>query len=285
MDDDPLARMTGKPAARRIGVEDIRARKGGVPLVCLTAYTTPVARLLDPHCELLLVGDSLAMVVYGLETTRGVTLETMVAHGQAVMRGSSRACVIIDMPFGTYEESPDQAVESARRIVDESGCQGVKLEGGVDLAETVAAIVAEGIPVFGHIGLLPQKVERRGGFRIQGKDDEGARGVLADAEAISAAGVFAMVVEGTVEPVAREVTERVAVPTVGIGASPACDGQILVTDDMLGLFSDFIPKFVKRYAELGDATTAAVRAYAEDVRARRFPTDDHVYHIDSGTRS
>ena len=270
---------------QRIGVEEIRARKGGVPLVCLTAYTTPVARLLDPHCELLLVGDSLAMVVYGLETTRGVTLETMVAHGQAVMRGSSRACVIIDMPFGTYEESPDQAVESARRIVDESGCQGVKLEGGVDFAETVAAIVAEGIPVFGHIGLLPQKVERRGGFRIQGKDDEGARGVLADAEAISAAGVFAMVVEGTVEPVAREVTERVAVPTVGIGASPACDGQILVTDDMLGLFSDFIPKFVKRYAELGDATTAAVRAYAEDVRARRFPTDDHVYHIDGGTRS
>ncbi|MFV2007472.1 MAG: 3-methyl-2-oxobutanoate hydroxymethyltransferase, partial [Longimicrobiales bacterium] len=269
----------------RVGVEEIRARKGGVPLVCLTAYTTPVARLLDPHCELLLVGDSLAMVLYGLETTRGVTLETMVAHGQAVMRGSSRACVIVDMPFGTYEDSPAQAVESARRIVDESGCQGVKLEGGVDVAETVAAIVAEGIPVFGHVGLLPQKVERRGGFRIQGKDDEGARAVLADAEAIAAAGVFAMVVEGTVEPVAREVTERVAVPTVGIGASPACDGQILVTDDMLGLFKDFTPKFVKRYGELGEATTAAVRAYAEDVRARRFPTDDHVYHVDGGTQS
>ncbi len=270
---------------QRIGVEDIRARKGGVPLVCLTAYTTPVARLLDPHCELLLVGDSLAMVLYGLETTRGITLDTMIAHGQAVMRGSSLACVIVDMPFGTYEESPDQGVESARRIVDETGCQGVKLEGGVDLAETVAAIVAGGIPVFGHVGLLPQKVERRGGFRIQGKDDEGARGVLADADAIAAAGVFAMVVEGTVEPVAREVTERVAVPTVGIGASPACDGQILVTDDMLGLFNDFTPKFVKRYAELGAATTAAVRAYAEEVRARRFPTDAHVYHIDSGTRS
>lgn len=277
--------MTDPPIPPRITVKDIRARKGGVPLVCLTAYTTPVARLLDPHCELLLVGDSLAMVLYGLETTRGITLETMIAHGQAVMRGSSRACVIVDMPFGTYEESPGQAVESARRIVDETGCQGVKLEGGVDLAETVAAIVTDGIPVFGHIGLLPQKVERRGGFRIQGKDDEGARSVLADAEAIAAAGVFAMVVEGTVEPVAREVTARVAVPTVGIGASPACDGQILVTDDMLGLFNDFTPKFVKRYAELGDATTAAVRAYAEEVRARRFPTDDHVYHIDSGTKS
>jgi len=284
-DDSSLEPMTGQGVSHRIGVDEIQARKGGVPLVCLTAYTTPMARLLDPHCDLLLVGDSLAMVVYGLETTRGVTLETMVAHGQAVMRGSSRACVIVDMPFGTYEDSPDQAIESARRIMDESGCQGVKLEGGVELADTVAAIVAEGVPVFGHIGLLPQKVERRGGFRVQGKGDEGARRVLADAQAIAAAGVFAMVVEGTVEPVARDLTQRVAVPTVGIGASPACDGQILVTDDMLGLFKDFMPKFVKRYAELGAATDEAARAYAEDVRARRFPTDDHVYGVDPDTGS
>ncbi len=263
----------------RIGTDEIRARKGGVPVVCLTAYTTPMAKFLDAHCDLLLVGDSLAMVVYGLETTRGVTLDIMIAHGQAVMRGSQRACVVVDLPHGTYEESPEMAVASARRVVDETGCQAVKLEGGVDMAETIAAIVAAGVPVLGHVGLLPQKAEHRGAFKIQGKDDAGAKQVVADAAAVTEAGAFALVIEGTVEPVARRITGEVPIPTIGIGASPACDGQILVTQDMVGLFADFTPKFVKRYADLGRELEDAAAAYADDVRTRRFPGLEHCFGV------
>lgn len=264
----------------RITVEDLLARKGGTPIVSLTAYTTPQAKFLDPHCDLLLVGDSLAMVVYGLETTRGVTLDIMIAHGRAVTRGSENALVVVDLPHGTYENSVTQAVASACRVMDETHAQAVKLEGGVEMAETVAAIVNAGVPVLGHVGLLPQKAEHRGAFRIQGKDDEGARQVLADAKAIADAGAFAMVIEGTIEPVARQITEEVPVPTIGIGASPACDGQILVTQDMVGLFADFTPKFVKRYAELGKALEEAAREYAEDVRARRFPGLEHCFGVE-----
>ena len=264
----------------RLSADDIRARKRGEKLVCLTAYDTPMAKRVDPHSDLILVGDSLAMVVYGLETTRGVTLDIMIAHGQAVMRGSEKACVVIDLPHGTYGESVEQGVRSAKRVFAETGCQGIKLEGGVDMADTVAAIVAEGVPVLGHIGLLPQKAAHRGGFKIQGKDDITAKQVLADAHAITDAGAFAIVVEGTVEKVARDATEAIAVPTIGIGASPACDGQILVTQDMVGLFSDFTPKFVKKYAEAGALIDEAVKAYADDVRSGRFPELIHCFGVE-----
>lgn len=263
----------------RITPEHLRAQKGGTPIVALTAYTAPQAKFLDPHCDLLLVGDSLAMVVYGLETTRGVTLDIMIAHGRAVVRGAQRALVVVDLPHGTYESDPSQAVQSAKRVMEETGAQAVKLEGGEDRAEQVAAIVEAGIPVLGHVGLLPQKAEHRGAFKIQGKDDEGARQVMADAHAIAKAGAFAMVIEGTVEPVARAITAEVEVPTIGIGASPTCDGQILVTNDMVGLFADFTPKFVKRYADLGQAMEEAAAAYADDVRARRFPGLEHCFGV------
>ena len=290
-------------ARPRISVADIRARKGGVPLVCLTAYTTPVAQRLDSHVDLLLVGDSLAMVIYGMNTTIGVTLATMINHGQAVMRGAKRACVIIDLPYGSYESSPATALFSAMRVMRETGAQGVKLEGGVEMADTIRRLVDHDIPVLGHVGLLPQKVRDKSGFRIQGRDDAGWKRVMADAQAIAGADAFAIVIEGTVEPLARQITETVtvptigiegtveplarqitetvAVPTIGIGASPACDGQILVTDDVLGVFSDFTPSFVKRYAELGPDIERAARAYAEDVRKRRFPGPEHCFPLPS----
>lgn len=268
-----------KSEGRRISVSDIQARKGGPPIVCLTAYSKPMAQWLDPHMDLLLVGDSLAMVIYGMETTRGVTLDAMINHGAAVMLGSERACVVVDLPHGTYEDSPEQAYASARRVLDETGVQAIKLEGGVEMAETVRHLTDQGIPVLGHIGLLPQKAESRGGFKIQGRDDEGWKQVMNDGQAIAEAGAFAMVIEGTVEALAREITETVAVPTIGIGASPGCDGQILVTDDALGLFSDFTPTFVKRYAELGEDIDRAAKAYAADVRARTFPGLEHCFGV------
>ncbi|MDA1090243.1 MAG: 3-methyl-2-oxobutanoate hydroxymethyltransferase [Proteobacteria bacterium] len=264
---------------KRISVSDIKARKGGRPLACLTAYSKPMAQWLDPHMDLLLVGDSLAMVIYGLETTRGVSLDAMINHGAAVIRGSVRACVIVDLPHGTYEDSPEQALASASRVMAETGAQGVKLEGGVDMADTIRLLTENDIPVLGHIGLLPQKAESRGGFKIQGKDDEGWKQVVDDANAVVGSGAFAIVIEGTVEALAREITETISVPTIGIGASPACDGQILVTEDALGLFSDFTPKFVKRYAELGGEVENAAKAYAEDVQERRFPELAHCFGV------
>ncbi len=261
----------------RVSVPEIRARKGGVPLVCLTAYTTPIARLLDPYVDLLLVGDSLGMVVYGLETTVAVTPEMMIAHGQAVMRGAKRACVIVDLPFASYQESPRQAFRTAARILAETGCTGVKLEGGAEMAETVHFLTQRGIPVMGHVGLLPQMVNREGRFRATGRSAEEARQIVDDTRAIAEAGAFSIVIEGTMEAVAREATAASSVPTIGIGGSPACDGQILVSDDLFGLFSDFKPKFVKRYAEIGPTIAAAVAAYAEDVQARRFPGPEHCF--------
>lgn len=247
---------------------------GRSPIVALTAYSTPMARLLDPHCELLLVGDSLGMVVYGLPTTLAVTLEMMIAHGQAVVRGSERACVVVDMPFGSYQESREQAFRHAARIMAETNASAVKLEGGLEMAPTVAFLVERGIPVLGHVGLKPQSVHGHGGFRTVGRGSEAAQ-ISADAAAIAQAGAFALVIEGTLEPVARAITAAIEVPTIGIGASPACDGQILVTEDILGLFADFTPRFVQRYAELGSQVSDAVAAYAQDVRARRFPGPEH----------
>jgi 3-methyl-2-oxobutanoate hydroxymethyltransferase len=258
---------------------ELRARKGGVPIVCLTAYAAPMARLLDPIADLLLVGDSLGMVVYGLDSTLPVTLDMMIAHGAAVVRGARRACVIVDMPFASYQETPALAFRNAARIMAETGCAGIKLEGGEAMALTVRFLVERGIPVLGHVGLQPQSINALGGFRAQGRSEPEAARVIADAHAVAEAGAFGLVVEGTAEPVARRLTGEVAVPTIGIGASPACDGQILVTEDLLGLFDEFRPRFVKRYADLAPAVAAAASAYAEEVRTRRFPGPEHCYGV------
>ncbi|WP_290739530.1 3-methyl-2-oxobutanoate hydroxymethyltransferase [Amaricoccus sp.] len=254
----------------------VRARKGGEPLVCLTAYTTPMARIVDAHADVILVGDSLGMVVHGLPSTLGVTLDMMILHGRAVMRARPRALVVVDLPFGAYEAGPAQAFAAAARVMAETGCAAVKLEGGVAMAETVAFLVARGIPVMAHVGLMPQQVNAIGGYRVQGRGADAER-VLADAQAVVAAGAFAVVLEKVAEPLARRITEAAPVPTIGIGASAACDGQILVVDDMLGIFSEFRPSFVRRYAELGAMAEAAVAAYAADVRTRAFPGPEHVF--------
>jgi 3-methyl-2-oxobutanoate hydroxymethyltransferase len=265
--------------SKRVTTRDIRAAKGGQPVVALTAYTTPIARLLDPHVDVLLVGDSLGMVLYGMETTLGVTLDMMINHGKAVMRGSQHACVVIDMPFGTYQESREQAFRNCARVMAETGAGAVKVEGGRELADTVHFLVERGVPVMGHIGLKPQAVHVAGGFRAQGRVEDEAAVIRADARAIADSGAFAVVVEGTVEPLARQITEEIAIPTIGIGASPACDGQVLVIDDVIGTFNDFIPKFVKRYADLGPVIAEAARAYAQDVRARTFPAPVHCFGV------
>jgi 3-methyl-2-oxobutanoate hydroxymethyltransferase len=269
--------VSAESRSRRITPQAITARKGGAPLVMLTAYSMPVAKLIDPHCDLILVGDSLGMVLYGLPTTVGVTVEMMIAHGQAVMRGASRACVAVDLPFGSYGESPAQAFRTAARVMAETGCSAIKLEGGQEMADTIHFLTSRGIPVFAHVGLTPQAVNAIGGFRVQGRDEAAAARLRADARAVEQAGAFAVVVEGTVEPLARALTAELAIPTIGIGASAACDGQVLVTDDLVGLFADFTPKFVKRYAETGQAIAAAAQAYARDVGERRFPGPEHVF--------
>lgn len=266
--------MSTPTQQRRLAVRHFR--KDGGPYVCLTAYTAPIARLLDPHVDLLLVGDSLGMVVYGMETTVPVTLEMMIAHGAAVVRSSQHACVVVDLPFGAYQESPQQAFRNAARLLAETGATAVKLEGGTVMADTIRFLVDRGIPVCGHIGLMPQAVNASG-FRAQGRNPAEAARIMADAKAVTEAGVFALVIEGTYRALASEITRTVPVPTIGIGASPDCDGQILVTDDLLGLFGTFTPRFVKRYAELGQAVTAAVQGYAEDVRARKFPGPEHCF--------
>ena len=273
----PPPRSGGMPMPKRLLPRDITLRKGGDPIVAITAYTAPMARFMDPHVDVLLVGDTLGMVVYGMETTLGVTLEMSIAHGQAVMRGSQKACVIIDLPFGTYQASPQDAFHASARLMKETGCAGVKLEGGQEMAETIAFLTQRGIPVMAHVGLLPQSVNTVGGFRVQGRSKEDARKILADAKAVTAAGAFSVVIEGTVEPLAREITRAIAIPTIGIGASVACDGQVIVGEDILGMFGSFTPKFVKRYAEIGVAVSDAVAAYANDVRARRFPGPENVY--------
>ena len=270
--------VAAKP--KRITCPQIRAMKGSTPVVCLTAYTSLTAVLLDEYVDLLLVGDSLGMVLYGMESTLGVTLDMMIAHGKAVMRGSRKACVIVDMPFGSYQESKEDAFRNAARVMKEVGCAGVKLEGGTEMEDTIRFLAERGIPVLGHIGLLPQSVNTAGGFRSLGRGEKEAADIIADGRAVAEAGAFATVIEGTVEPVAAQITQALPIPTIGIGASPACDGQILVTEDMVGLFSEFKPKFVRRYAELGRGIAEAGKAYAEDVRARRFPTLEHCF----GTR-
>ncbi|MGG7518296.1 3-methyl-2-oxobutanoate hydroxymethyltransferase [Allorhizobium undicola] len=269
--------MSAPPRQKRLTPADIASLKGKRPIVSLTAYTTPIARLLDPHCDLLLVGDSLGMVLYGLDSTVSVTMDMMIAHGQAVLRGVNRATVIVDLPFGSYQESKEQAFRNAARIMKETGCDGIKLEGGEEMAETVAFLTARGVPVLGHVGLMPQMVNTSGGYRSKGHSEAEAAKIHRDAAAIGEAGAFAIVIEGTVEPVARSISQALACPTIGIGASPACDGQILVSDDMLGLFNEFKPRFVKHYAELAGVISKAAEDYAQEVTQRQFPAAEHTF--------
>ena len=268
--------MSAQDEIKRLTAPDIRARKGGEPIVCLTSYHAHTARLLDRHCDLILVGDSLGMVMHGLETTVPVTLDMMILQGLAVMRGSKRALVVVDMPFGSYEASKEQAFVSAARVMKETGCGAIKIEGGRRMAETIAFLVERGVPVMGHVGLTPQSINTIGSFRAQGRDLADWAPIEDDARAVAQAGAFSVVIEAVAEPLARRITAEVTIPTIGIGGSVACDGQILVLEDMLGL-SPRVPKFVKRYGDLGPSIEAAVAAYAADVRARAFPGPEHVY--------
>ena len=261
---------------RRLTVPAIQKRKGGEPIVMLTAYTARMAQLLDRHCDMLLVGDSLGQVIYGLDTTVRVTLDMMIAHGAAVVRGSYHSIVIVDLPFGSYEASPQAAFDSAARVMKETGAAGVKLEGGTAMAETIGFLAQRGVPVVGHVGLTPQAVNALGGYGARGRSAAEAAKLIDDAAAVAAAGAFAMVIEGVVEPLARRMTEAVAIPTIGIGASAACDGQVLVVDDMLGMF-ERVPRFVERYDDLASRITAAATAYAGAVRSRAFPTEKQLY--------
>jgi 3-methyl-2-oxobutanoate hydroxymethyltransferase len=268
--------MSAAPQRRRLTAPDIRARKNGEPIVCLTSYHAHTAALVDRYCDLILVGDSLGMVMHGLETTVPVTLDMMILQGLAVMRGSKSALVVVDMPFGSYEQSKEQAFASCARVLKETGCGAIKLEGGRRMAETIAFLVERGVPVMGHIGLTPQSINTIGSFRAQGRDEADWAPIEADAKAVADAGAFAMVIEAVAEPLGRRITGAVPIPTIGIGASVACDGQILVLEDMLGL-SPRVPKFVKRYGELGPHIEAAIAAYAKEVRSRAFPGPDQVY--------
>lgn len=268
--------MSATSPVRPVLPPDIRARKGGEPLVVLTAYSTPVARLVDAHCDIVLVGDSVGMVIHGLPSTLGVTMEMMILHGRAVVRGTQKAMPVIDMPFGSYEEGPSQAFRNASRLMAETGAPAVKLEGGVHMAETIAFLTARGVPVMAHVGLTPQSVNTLGGYKVVGRADE-AEKVMADARAVEAAGAFSVVLEKVPQGLAGRITQALAIPTIGIGAGVDCDGQVLVVDDMLGLFTEFRPKFVKRYAELGKAADEAIAAYAADVRSRAFPAAEHSF--------
>ncbi|PCG13397.1 MULTISPECIES: 3-methyl-2-oxobutanoate hydroxymethyltransferase [Sphingomonas] len=267
---------------KRLTVPAVRDRKAkiaagtGEPLVMLTAYTVRMAQLMDPHCDLLLVGDSLGQVIYGLPSTVPVTLEMMAAHAAAVVRGSYHAVVVVDMPFGSYEASPQQAFESAAYLMKQSGAAAVKLEGGVAMAPTVAFLSERGIPVMGHVGLTPQAVNALGGYGARGRSQAEADKIVGDARAVAEAGAFAVVIEGVVEPIAIEITNTVAVPTIGIGASAQCDGQVLVAEDMLGLF-ERVPRFVKRYGDMAGFVAERAQAYAAEVRSRAFPTDEQTY--------
>jgi 3-methyl-2-oxobutanoate hydroxymethyltransferase len=268
--------MSVVSAQKRITAPDLRTRKGGDPIVCLTAYHSHTARLADEFCDLILVGDSLGMVMHGFETTLPVTLDMMITHGRAVMRGASKALVVIDMPFGSYEESPEVAFQAAARILKETGCGAVKLEGGAYMAQTIRFLVERGIPVMGHVGMTPQAINTLGSFRARGRSEDEWPQFEADALAVADAGAFCLVVEAVAEPLAQKITQNVSCPTIGIGASVACDGQILVMEDMLGL-NERTPKFVKVYGQVGDAIRAAVSSYAADVRSRAFPSPDHTY--------
>jgi 3-methyl-2-oxobutanoate hydroxymethyltransferase len=269
--------MTKASSIKQLTPPDIKARKRDEPIICLTSYTASMTTLIDPHADLILVGDSLAMTIYGMASTVGVTIDMMIAHGRAVAKTARHACIVVDLPFGTYEESPAQAFRTAARVMAETGCAAVKLEGGTEMAETIHFLAQRGVPVMAHIGLTPQSVNALGGYGVRGRGEAEAAAILADAHAVAAAGAFSVVIEKTAEPLSREITARIDIPTIGIGASLACDGQILVIDDVVGLFTGFRPRFVKRYAETARTIQAAVQEYAADVRARRFPGPEFTF--------
>ena len=274
--------MSAQKPVRRITAPQITARKGGDPIICLTAYDAPTAALVDEYCDLILVGDSLGMVVHGLTSTVGVTLDMMILHGQAVMRSSHRALVVVDLPFGSYEDSVETAFKSASRVMMETGCQAVKIESGSYAAETISYLVERGIPVMSHVGLRPQSMNVLGGFKARGRSREIIDDIIANAKAAADAGSFAVVVEGVSEELANLVTEAVDIPTIGIGASAQCDGQILVTPDMLGQF-ERVPKFVKKYGNQLEATREAIAQYASDVTDRSFPGEANLYRFKKPT--
>jgi 3-methyl-2-oxobutanoate hydroxymethyltransferase len=260
----------------RLTAADIRRRKGGDPIVMLTAYSARMAELLDRHCDVLLVGDSLGQVVYGLATTLSVTLEMMAAHGEAVVRGSRKALVTIDLPFRSYEEGPEQAFRSASWLLEKTGAGAVKLEGGVEQSRTVSFLSARGIPVMGHVGLTPQSIHTLGSYRARGRNNQDFSSILEDARVLDQAGAFGIVIEAVVEALACSITETVECPTIGIGGSLTCDGQVLVVDDMLGL-TENTARFVKRFDDLAGRIDTAVSAYAASVRNRSFPGPDNLY--------
>ncbi|WP_297322274.1 3-methyl-2-oxobutanoate hydroxymethyltransferase [uncultured Bartonella sp.] len=272
--------MSKQEQIKRITAPQIKARKGGEPIVSLTAYSAYSARIADPYCDFLLVGDSVGMVMHGFDSTLPVTVDMMVMHGSAVVRSSKHALIVVDMPFGSYGKSPEQAFTNASRILSATGCGAVKLEGGVEMAKTIRFLTRRGIPVMGHVGLTPQSVNSMGGFKPQGRQQSDWPRIEENAAAITEAGAFAIVLEGIVEPLAAKITRDMPIPTIGIGASKQCDGQILVMEDMLG-FSEWVPKFVRRYADLEHGMENAVKQYASDVKARTFPDENEIYSMDN----
>jgi 3-methyl-2-oxobutanoate hydroxymethyltransferase len=268
--------VSGEFSFKRVTAPDIAKRKGGAPIVALTAYHAHTARIIDPYVDMLLVGDSLGMVMHGYETTVPVPLELMIMHAQAVVRGSSRSLVVVDMPFGSYEESPSEAFRNAARVMKETGCGAIKIEGGAHMAETIRYLTDRGIPVMSHIGMTPQAVNTIGSFKPRGRFRSEWAAFEEDARAVAEAGAFAVVLEALAELLAARITKQISIPTIGIGASAECDGQILVLEDMLGL-SPRVPKFVKEYAQIGEAIETAVKAYANEVRGRAFPSDAYTY--------
>ncbi len=270
--------MSTEAQIRRITVPEIKAHKGREPIVMLSCYHAHTARLSDDHVDMILVGDTMGMVIYGMETTLGVTMDMMIAHGKAVVRGSKRALIVVDMPFGSYEEGPAFAFRNAVRIIQETGCSAIKLEGGTRMVETIQYLVHRGIPVMGHIGMTPQMVQVSGGFKTQGRVEDQWQALESDANAVTEAGAFGLVIEAVAEPLAAKITRQISIPTIGIGASAARDGQILVMDDMLGLHPR-PPRFVREYAHLGTEIESAVKVYAADVRERRFPGVENVYQM------
>lgn len=270
--------MSQHAPAKRLMAPDITAKKGGEPIVSLTSYHAHTAAIADKYCDFLLVGDSLGMVMHGYETTVPVPIDLMIMHGRAVVRGSKHALVVVDMPFGTYEESPSVAFRNAARVMKETDCGAVKLEGGRRMAETIRFLVERGIPVMAHIGLTPQSINVIGGFKAQGRTVDQWALIEEDARLVAEAGAFAVVLEALAAPLADRITKAVPIPTIGIGASPGCDGQILVMEDMLGL-SPKVPKFVKEFGAVGAAIEGAIRSYAEEVRSRTFPGDEHTYQM------
>ena len=269
--------MSVQKPIRRITCPQISARKGGIPIVSLTSYHSHTAAIVDKYADFILVGDSLGMVMHGMESTVSVPLDLMIMHGKAVVRGTKRALIVVDMPFGTYEESPKMAFRNAARIMKETGCGAVKLEGGQRMAKTIRFLVERGVPVMAHIGLTPQSSNTMGGFKTQGRNENSWAEHERDAQVVTDAGAFSIVLEGMVEPLAAKITKQIAIPTIGIGASADCDGQILVLEDMLGLNSSVVPKFVKLYGNLGEQIEKSVANYAKEVRDRSFPSDDQVY--------